>query len=106
MKIQGWHLLRLMNMVKGQYILLWVLIQNLNSIKKILNHIKNSEILHITGMYIEVVEEASKHANLLSFNPGTLLSSYGMESLEKILKRTHILFLNKKEVTLLNRYGL
>ena len=66
-----------------------------------INHIKNSEILHITGMYIEVVEEASKHANLLSLNPGTLLSSYGLESLEKILKRTHILFLNKKEVKLL-----
>ncbi len=73
--------------------------------KKDLNQIKNSEILHITGMYIEVVEEASKHANLLSFNPGTLLSSYGMESLEKILKRTHILFLNKKEVTHLTGMG-
>jgi len=64
-------------------------------------HIKNSEILHITGMYIEVVEEASKHANILSLNPGALLSAYGLEALEKIIKRTHILFLNKKEVTLL-----
>ncbi len=63
--------------------------------------IKHSEILHITGMYIEVVEEASKHAKLLSFNPGNLLSSYGLDALDKILKRTHILFLNKKEVTLL-----
>ena len=26
-------------------------------------------------MYIEVVEEASKHANILSFNPGALLAS-------------------------------
>ncbi len=63
--------------------------------------IKHSEILHITGMYIEVVEEASKHAKLLSFNPGNLLASYGLDALDKILKRTHILFLNKKEVTLL-----
>ena len=63
--------------------------------------INHSEILHITGMYIEVVEEASKHANLLSLNPGNLLSSYGLDALEKILKRTHILFLNKKEVTFL-----
>jgi sugar/nucleoside kinase (ribokinase family) len=56
-------------------------------------------------MYIEVVEEASKHANILSLNPGTLLSSYGLNALEKILKRTHILFLNKKEVTLLTGKG-
>jgi len=69
--------------------------------KEDINHIKASQILHITGMYIEVVEEASKHANTLSLNPGTLLSSYGLEALEKILKRTEILFLNKKEVTLL-----
>ncbi len=63
--------------------------------------IKSSEILHITGMYVEVVEEASKHANILSFNPGTPLSNYGLDALENIIKRTHILFLNKKEVTLL-----
>lgn len=66
-----------------------------------INLIKNSEILHITGMYIEVVEQASKHANILSFNPGNILSSYGFEALEIILKRTQILFLNSKEVTLL-----
>jgi sugar/nucleoside kinase (ribokinase family) len=65
-------------------------------------HIKSSEILHVTGMYIEVVEEASKHANILSFNPGALLSSYGLDALEKILKRTDILFLNQKEVTILS----
>ena len=64
-------------------------------------YIKNSEILHITGMYIEVVEEASKYANTLSFNPGALLSSYGLDNLGKILKRTDILFLNQKEVTIL-----
>jgi ribokinase len=63
--------------------------------------IKHSEILHITGMYIEVVEEASKYANTLSFNPGALLSSYGLDNLEQILKRTDILFLNQKEVTIL-----
>jgi ribokinase len=70
-----------------------------------IEYIRCSEILHITGMYIEVVEEASKHANLLSLNPGTILSSYGLKTLEKILKRTHILFLNKKEVHLLTGKG-
>ena len=63
--------------------------------------IEQSEILHVTGMYIEVVEEASKYAKTLSLNPGSLLSSYGMEKLENILNNTEILFLNKKEVTLL-----
>lgn len=63
--------------------------------------IKNSEILHLTGMYIEVVEEASKHANILSFNPGALLASFGMKAIEDILARTDILFLNKKEVSIL-----
>ena len=69
--------------------------------KEDIAHIKNSQILHITGMYIEVVEEASKYANTLSFNPGALLSSYGLDKLEQILKRTDILFLNQKEVTIL-----
>jgi ribokinase len=64
-------------------------------------YIKNSQILHLTGMYLEVVEEASKHANYLSLNPGTSLASYGMDCLSKILKRTNILFLNRKEVSLL-----
>jgi sugar/nucleoside kinase (ribokinase family) len=70
-----------------------------------IDHIRRSEILHVTGMYIEVVEEASKHANILSLNPGTILSAYGLKALEKILKRTHILFLNKKEVSLLTGRG-
>jgi len=69
--------------------------------KQDIHLIKRSEILHITGMYTEVVEEASKHANILSLNPGSLMSSYGMEKLANILKNTEILFLNKKEVTLL-----
>jgi ribokinase len=63
--------------------------------------IKNSEVLHLTGMYIELVEEASNHANMLSFNPGALLSSFGMKAMADILARTDILFLNEKEVSLL-----
>lgn len=63
--------------------------------------IETSEILHLTGMYIEVVEEASKHANFLSFNPGALLASFGMKEMASILARTDVLFLNEKEVGLL-----
>ncbi len=66
-------------------------------------HIKSSKILHITGMYREVVEKASKHANFLSLNPGTLLSSYGFEALKKTIKRASIIFLNKKEVEILTQ---
>jgi len=67
--------------------------------------IKNSNLLHITGMYLEVVEEASKHTEKLSFNPGPVTSSFGMEKLKNTLKRTQILFLNQKEVTLLTGMG-
>ena len=63
--------------------------------------IESSEILHLTGMYIEVVEEASNHANILSFNPGALLASFGMQKMDSILARTDILFLNEREVGLL-----
>ncbi len=66
-----------------------------------LEYIKGSKILHVTGMYLEIVEEACKHANIFSLNPGTVLSSYGLDSLHKIIKRSDIIFLNKKEVTLL-----
>jgi sugar/nucleoside kinase (ribokinase family) len=69
--------------------------------KEDINYIKSPDIVHITGMYHEVVEEASKHAKLLSFNPGSILCSFGLKKLNKIIKRTDILFLNKKEVTLL-----
>lgn len=69
--------------------------------KEDIDYIRSSRILHVTGMYKEVVEEASRQANLLSLNPGAALSSYGMNELKEIIKRTHILFLNKKEVSTL-----
>ncbi|MGB9938012.1 MAG: carbohydrate kinase family protein [Methanobacterium sp.] len=64
-------------------------------------YIKNSKILHITQMYKDVVENASKHANFVSFNPGPILSSFGTDELSKIIERTDILFLNKKEMKIL-----
>ena len=46
--------------------------------------IKNSDILHITGMYWEVAEEASKYSKKLSFNPGPALCHHiGLEKLKK-----------------------
>jgi len=73
--------------------------------KEDIDYIKNSNHLHLTGMYCEVAEEASKHANQLSFNPGTPLSAMGIEKLENIIKRTKILFLNQNEVSLLTQRG-
>lgn len=69
--------------------------------KEDIKYIQSSKILHITGMFKEVVDEASKHAEFLSLNPGTILSSYGIDLLYKIIKRANIIFLNQKEVFLL-----
>ena len=71
-----------------------------------ITYIKSLDILHITGMYYEVVDEASKHAKMVSFNPGSLLSSFGLKKLNQIIKRTHFLFLNKKEVELLTKMNI
>lgn len=70
------------------------------------SYIGSSKILHITGVYVEVLEEASKHANTLSLNPGTLLSYYGWNVLKKVIKKSDLLFLNRKELELLTGKGL
>ena len=57
-------------------------------------------------MYKEVFEEASRYANFLSLNPGTLLSEYGIEELHKPIKRANAVFLNKKEVKILTGENL
>jgi sugar/nucleoside kinase (ribokinase family) len=69
--------------------------------KEDIEYIRCSKILHITQMYKDVVDKASKNANILSFNPGPILSSFGINKLEKIIERTDILFLNKKELEIL-----
>jgi len=66
-----------------------------------INYINDSKILHVTQMYKSVVNEASKHANIFSFNLGAILCSFGATKLAKIIKRTDILFLNKKEIKIL-----
>jgi ribokinase len=66
-----------------------------------IEYIETSKILHITQMYKDVVIKASKHANILSFSPGPILSSFGIHKLKEIIERTDILFLNKKEMKIL-----
>ena len=75
-------------------------------LKEDIDYIKSSKVLHITGMYKEVFEEASKYAGFLSLNPGTLLSAYGLEELRKPIKRANVIFLNKKEVKILTGENL
>jgi sugar/nucleoside kinase (ribokinase family) len=64
-------------------------------------YIGGAKVLHLTGMYWEVVEEASQHAHALSFNPGMLLSSFGLSKLKNTIKRADMLFLNQKEAKVL-----
>ncbi|WP_414469430.1 carbohydrate kinase family protein [Methanobacterium sp. ACI-7] len=71
-----------------------------------IKYIKHSKILHVTQMYKDVVEQASKHANILSFNPGAILSSFGIQELSKIIEKTDILFLNKKEMNILTHKSI
>lgn len=69
--------------------------------KEDISYIKSTKVLHITQMYKDVVDSASKHANTLSFSPGPILSAFGINKLEKIIQRTDILFLNEKEMNIL-----
>ncbi len=69
--------------------------------KEDIDYIRGSKLLHVTGMYKEVVEEVVKHAPQVSLNPGTVLSSYGIDDLKGIIQKADILFLNKKEAALL-----
>jgi ribokinase len=64
-------------------------------------YIKDAKALHLTGMYWEVAEEASQYAEILSFNPGMLLSSFGISKLKETISRADMLFLNQKETKML-----
>ncbi len=75
-------------------------------LKEDIDYIRSSKVLHVTGMYKEVFEEASRYANFLSLNPGTLLSEYGIDELHKPIKRSNVIFLNKKEVKILTGESL
>lgn len=64
-------------------------------------YIEDAKVLHLTGMYWEVAEEASQYAEILSFNPGMLLSSFGLSKLKNTIMKADILFLNQKEARIL-----
>jgi ribokinase len=57
--------------------------------------------------YVEVLDFAEKQKCRLAFNPGTLQLKEGKEIIEKVLKKTDILFVNKEEAELIlfNHYS-
>ncbi len=71
--------------------------------------IKVSEAVHVGGGKIEVAEEALKIAKeqgkLTSFDPGSVLSSLGLEKLKKILENADLVFLNRKELRAITGFG-
>jgi sugar/nucleoside kinase (ribokinase family) len=66
-----------------------------------IDYIKSAKMLHLTGMYWEVAQEVVKHTKRLSFSPGSMLVTYGLEKLGPVLQRTELLFLNEKELQIL-----
>ncbi|PKL69119.1 MAG: carbohydrate kinase family protein [Methanobacteriales archaeon HGW-Methanobacteriales-1] len=75
--------------------------EELNLSKEDFEYITSAEITHLSGTYWEVAYAAAKHVNTLSFAPGALLSTFGLDKLEPVLSNTDILFLNEKEVKIL-----
>ena len=74
--------------------------------KEDINYIKSSNMLHLAGTYWEVAREAAKHAEIISFDPGSLLSVYGLDKLKPVLKKTDLLFLSEKEVEIFTSLNL
>ncbi len=75
--------------------------EELNLSKDDFEYINSAAITHLSGTYWEVAYAAAKHSNTLSFAPGALLSTFGLDKLEPVLANTDILFLNEKEVKIL-----
>lgn len=74
--------------------------------KEEIDYIKSAKLIHLAGVYWEIAGEVAKYASNLSFSPGSLLSSYGVDKLKKVIKRTEFLFLNQREVNILTNYNL
>ncbi len=73
----------------------------LSILKEDIDYIKSSPFTHLTGVYWEVAWDVAQYAKKLSFSPGPLLSSFGVDKLKRVLKKTELLFLNDKEVNIL-----
>jgi len=70
-----------------------------------LSYINQAEILHISSFVdnaqLEILLELAKKLDAsvkISFSPGELYATRGIKALKPLLKHTHILFLNEKEM--------
>jgi ribokinase len=65
------------------------------------DYIKNARHLHMTGLNLEALVEASQTAKnsglTVSFDPGRKKSELGYKTLLPVLKNVDILFTNRKE---------
>jgi ribokinase len=82
---------------------------NLLTIKDIdLSYINGAEMLHLSSfaddkqfrMSLELVDKLDDSVKL-SFAPGALYAVKGLQALAPVLRRTHILFINREEIQLL-----
>lgn len=88
---------------KGERRLLSYLGANLQTKKEDIDkkYISKTKILHMSNPLLSVVPTLLAYAKennlIVSFDPGTLISSKGLEEIEYILRETDILFLNRVE---------
>jgi ribokinase len=65
------------------------------------DYISKTKVLHMSNPLLSVVPTLLSYAKennlIVSFDPGTLISSKGLKEIEYILKETDILFLNRVE---------
>lgn len=66
-------------------------------------YIKSAKIIHLSGTRLDLAEYISSIAKqeglIVSFDPGSVIASMGIENCKTILKNTDILFVNRIEVT-------
>jgi ribokinase len=65
-------------------------------------YLKSAKIIHLSGTRLEIAEYAThiakKENTIVSFDPGSILASMGIEGCKNILKNTDILFINRVEI--------
>ncbi len=76
------------------------LLLNKDDIK--IEYLKSAKIIHLSGTRLEIAEHiafiAKKENLTISFDPGSVIASLGIEKCKNILKNTDILFANRVEI--------
>lgn len=65
-------------------------------------YLKSAKIIHLSGTRLEIAEYATHVAKkenvIVSFDPGSVLASMGIEGCKNILRNTDIIFVNRAEI--------